>query len=414
MRKIAPLTAFAVLLAVGSLPAQEDNTPPPRRGTPERRAQRGERLRKLAGSEGALGQLLDSLAGNAAGNMPALDIPKVNEGIIELIKPLLDDERGLESLRLRFDPAETNFARDTVHLVGAARLRRSGWSDEPTQVDLDLRASMQRRDDGRPKGTLDGELRFQTDVVALANKAMQRFANQLDRRAQQGAVRDGPLSAEETFRLRMREKLAATPPLKDMDDVIDLILSFSGLRLTAINDRVAELKAQVDSAPDEKTRASLEKQLAEARRQRDQMLELRPEVERDGGQQAAALRLSMDRSQVDETTRVERLNVEITKAQVTLRLVGSTLQGMELYGVFKPLLMNTLSRVQSRDADTFQLGRGMFRGYMKELRGALDDEGGETLPPPATDAAPPATGAAPPATGAAPPAAPRVRTPAKK
>jgi hypothetical protein len=401
MRKLATLGALAALLLACPLPAQEDNSPPPRRGTPERRAQRGERLRKLAGPEGALGQLLDSLAGDGAGGAPPLDIPKVNEGIVELIKPLLDDERGLESMRLRFDPAETNLARDTVHLVGSARLRRSGWSDEPTQVDLDLRASMQRRDDGRPKGTLDGDLRFQTDVVALANRAMSRFTNQLQRRAQQGAVRDGPLSAEENFRLRMREKLEATPPLENMDDVVDLILAFSGLRLTAINDRIDELKAEVAAAADEKSRASSEQQLVEARVERDQLLELRPEVERDGAKQAIALRLSMDRSQVDESTRVERLNVEITKTQVSLRLVGSTLQGMELYSLFKPILLNTLSRVQARDADTFQLGRGMFRGYMNQLRGAFNDDVDENLPPPATKPAPP-------------PAAPRPSAPARK
>lgn len=396
-RTTASILLAALLLAVDAA-GQEGELPPPRRGAPAQRPQRGERVRRLANPDGPLGQLLGALTGDPANNQPPLEIPKLNEGIIALIQPLLDEEGGLEYLRLRFDPAETNLARDTVHLVGAARLRHSAWSDQPTQIDLDLRANMQRREDGRPKGTLDGELRFQTDVVALANRAMARFADQLERRAQQGAVREGPLNADETLRMRMREKLAATPPLRTMDDVIDLVLTFSGLRLCATNDRIAELTAQLDSAPDEKSRQAFEQQLTTARIERDQMLEVRPQVERDPSGQAAALRLDMDRSQVDETTRVERLNIDVTPGKVSIRLVGSTLQGMELYALSKPFILNTLARIQARDPETFQLGRGMFRGYLGRLRGALGDGEYDTLPPPAGEPGPPGP-PAPPAPG---------------
>jgi hypothetical protein len=371
------------LVAVDYAPGQEE-LPPPRRGTPERRAQRGERLRKLADPGGPLGQLLGSLNGGDT-NTPALDTVKLNDGIVALLQPLLDEEGGLEYLRLRFDPAETNLARDTVHLVGAARLRRSAWSDEPTQVDLDLHGTMQRRPDGRPVGVLDGELQFQTDVVALANRAMARFADRLDRRAQQGSVNDGPLSADETFRLRMREKLAATPTLQSMDDVIDLILTFSGLRLSAINDQIAELKAEFASAQDEKARVDLKKQLDAARSQRDQMLDMRPQVERDDAGQAVAMHLSMDRSRVDEATKIERLQIVITGRVVSIQLVGNTLQGMELYAIFKPVLLNTLTRIQTRDSDTAKLGRSMVRGYMRQFRDGLggSDEERPSVPQPA-------------------------------
>ncbi|HQU41463.1 MAG TPA: hypothetical protein PK867_01570 [Pirellulales bacterium] len=359
----------------------------PRRASPERRAQRGERLRRLTDPAGPVGQLLGSLSGAPASGPSSLDVLKLNDGIVALLQPLLDDERGLEYLRLRFDPAETNLNRDTVHLIGAAKLRRSAWSSEPTLVDLDLRGMMQRRDDGRPRGLLDGSLRFQTDVVALANRAMTRFADRLDRRAEQGSVREAPLNAEETFRLRMREKLEATPPLETMDDVIDLILSFSGLRLTSVNDRIAELKHELDSTPDEKIRLDLAKQLDAARRQRDQMLDLHPQVDRDDSGRAVAMLLKMDRSRFDENTQVERLKVELTENQVVLELVGSTMQGMELYSLFKPLVVNTLTRVQMRDPETVRLGRGLVRGYLGQLRGALGeppDNGPapEPLPPP--------------------------------
>ncbi|HWB10478.1 MAG TPA: hypothetical protein VG826_14715 [Pirellulales bacterium] len=384
MRKVM---ALAVLLALVAAPRGfgQEELPAPRRGTPERRVQRGERLRKLADPAGPLGQLLGSLNGDK--NTPALDVVKLNDGIVALLQPLLDEEGGLEYLRLRLDPNDTNLARDMVHLVGAARLKRSAWSDEPTQVDLDLRGSVQRRPDGRPLGVLDGELRFQTDVVSLANRAMARFADRLERRAQQGSVRDGPLSAEETFRLRMREKLASTPTLQSMDDVIDLILSFSGLRLTAINDQIAELKAQVESAQDEKARADLTKQLDAARSQRDQMLDLRPQVERDDAGQAVALHLSLDRSQVDAATKIDRLQVVISDRLVSIQLVGNTLQAMELYSIFKPVLLNTLTRIQMRDPDTARLGQSMVRGYIRQFReglGGPDEERPQPMPPEST------------------------------
>lgn len=380
MNRTIALGKLGVLLLAGQVLAQPANAPPARRAPAERRAQPGERVRRLAAPEGPLGQLLGALTGNPDTSQPPLEISKLNDGILALIRPLLDEERGLEYLRLRLDPAETNLARDIVHLVGGARLRSSAWSNDPTQVDLDLRASMQRREDGRPKGLLDGELRFQTDVVALANRAMVRMADRMERRAKQGAVREGPLNAEETFRLRMREKLAATPPLANMDDVADLVLSISGLRLCEINDRIAELKPQLAATPDQKTRAGIEQQIAAARLERDRMLEVRPQVERDPGGQMVALRLSLDRSQIGDATHIERLNIHLAARQVSIRLVGSTLQGMELYALSKPFLLNTLSRVQARDPGTFQLGRGLFRGYLGQLRGAVGE--GEELPPP--------------------------------
>src|SRR5690242_1068299 len=89
MRKILALGVVIVLVLAGHLPGQEEELPPPRRGTPERRAQRGERLRRLADRAGPLGQLLDSLNGGDAGSTaPALDISKLNEGIVALLQPL--------------------------------------------------------------------------------------------------------------------------------------------------------------------------------------------------------------------------------------------------------------------------------------------------------------------------------------
>lgn len=201
--------------------------------------------------------------------------------------------------------------------------------------------------------------------------------------------------------------LTTTPPLKNMDDVVDFVLTFAGLRLTGINERIEELKVQVSSGPDEKSRLDAAKQLADARRERDQMLDVRPRVERDENGQAVAMRINLERSQVDEATRVEQLRFEISATNLTLRLVGSTMQGMELYALGKPLVLNTLTRIQMRDADTMQLGRGMFRNYLDDALGG-DDEG---VPPPAA-VSPPAPAAPPPPS--APPPSPRPPVPPRK
>ncbi|HJT36346.1 MAG TPA: hypothetical protein VJ783_30265 [Pirellulales bacterium] len=365
---VPPFLATAVM-------AQPDG-PPPRRGSPERRAQRVERLRKLGGQ---IGDLVESLGNDPTLNPPRVDVPKVNEGIAALIEPLLTEEGGLQSLRLQFDPAETNLARDRARLIGSAQLRRSSWSMEPTSIDLDLRASMERREDGRPRGTLDGRARVQTDVIALGNRAIARLKEKLERPAR-GAASGGPPNADETFRLRTLEKLERTPPLQTMDDLVDMLTYLSGLRLTATNDRVDELKSRAAAVSDERLRSRLLGDLAEVRQQRDQMFDVRPNVERDADGRAVALTYTMTNSQWSNETQIEQFRLAISQRELTLKAVGATGQGMELYSLFKPLVLNTLARIQSRDPDTMRWGRGVVNDSVGRFRGMLGPT--EELPPP--------------------------------
>lgn len=374
--------AAALLLAVApqflatAVLAQPDAPPPPRRGSPERRAQRVERLRKLGGQ---IGGLVESLSNDPTLNPPRVDVPKVNEGIAALIEPLLTEEGGLQSLRLHFDPAETNLARDRARLIGSAQLRRSSWSMEPTSIDLDLRASMERRDDGRPRGTLDGRARVQTDVIALGNRAIARLKEKLERPAR-GVASGGPPNADETFRLRTLEKLERTPPLQTMDDLVDVLTYLSGLRLTATNDRIDELKSRAAAVSDERLRSRLLGDLAEARQQRDQMFDVRPNVERDADGRAVALTYTMTNSQWSNETQIAQFRLAISQRELTLKAVGATGQGMELYSLFKPLVLNTLARIQSRDPDTMRWGRGVVNDSVGRFRGMLGPT--EELPPP--------------------------------
>lgn len=383
-KRNSPISLFAPLalllaivpqfLGTDVLAQPGDGRPP--RGTPERRAQRVERLRKLGGQ---IGDLVGSLGNDPALNPPRLDVPKVNEGIAALLEPLLTEEGGLQSLRLHFDPAETNLARDRARLIGSAQLRRSSWSDQPTQIDLDLRASVERREDGRPQGTLDGGVRVQTDVIALGNRAVARLKERLSRPTRAASVGAAP-DAEETFRQRTLEKLERTPPLETMDDLVDLVSYLSGLRLTATSDRIDELKARAAAVNDERLRRRLLDDLAEVRQQRDQMFDVRPNVERGDDGRAVALTYSMVKSQWSDETQIERFRLTITPRELTLNLIGTTGQAMEAYSLFKPLVLNTLARIQARDPDTVRWGRGVVNDSVDRLRGMLGPE--EELPTP--------------------------------
>lgn len=350
--------------------------PGPRRTSPERRAQRVERLRKLGGQ---IGEIVGSLSNDPALNPPRVEVPKVNEGIAALLDPLLTEEGGLESLRLHFDPAETNLARDRARLIGAAKLRRSSWSNEPTLMDVDLRASVERRQDGRPQGALDGGVRVQTDVIALGNRALARLRERLDRPARGGVSPDGRPNADETFRLRTLEKLERTPPLLDMDDLVDMLTYLSGLRLNATNDRIDELKARAAGVNDERLRGRLLNELDDVRRQRDQMFDVRPNVERDVEGRAVAMTYTMVKSQWSSETQIERFRLAISQRELTLNVVGTTGQGLEAYALFKPLVLNTLARIQARDPDTMRWGRGLVDDSVGRFRGLIAPE--EELPP---------------------------------
>lgn len=386
--KLLPTCLLSLTVAsIGAeVRAQPDGAPPPRRAPADRRGQRLDRLRKGIGQAS---QIFQTLANDPALNPPPVDIAKLNEGLMALIKPLLGEEGGLEAVQVRFDPAETNLARDTARLIGSGKLRRSAWSEQPTLVDFDVRASVARQEDGRPRVTLDGGVRFQTDVIALANRVVVRQRRDLDRQAKKGAVRSGTPDADEMFRLTWREKLERTPALRTMDDVADLFIFYAGLRLTAANNRIDELTARLAGTSDERARAEVLDDLAAVRASRDQMFAIRPKVDRDDAGHARALTFTMIQTDWNRETQVERFRLAITPRQLTLDVVGGTTTGVEAYALVKPILLNTLARIQARDAATLELGRGMVRGYWSNLRDNLSAEevppGEESpMPPPGT------------------------------
>lgn len=357
------------LLAAAPLWADE-TLPPPRRAPspppPPRRAERIDKLRKLGG------QLVDTLAADPQLTPKPLDVPRLNEALLLLLEPLLGQERAIESLHLGFDPAATNFARDTIKLRADARLKHTGWSANPTQVNLGATARMARNPSGAQQAMIVGELHLETDVIPLANRAIARLLSRPDRGTPAPGSR--PPTADEDFQARLREKLQRTPPLASLDDLVDLAVYISGLQLTATNEHIDRLKHQVLTARDEQEGAAAQAELDKSRLRRDQMFDVHPHVEHDERGHAIALMYAMHNSSVPESGRINQFELTIREREIHLVADGVLLQGVEFYALFKPLVMNTLERLQNRDADTLRLGRTLIRDSLSRVRPLLFGE----------------------------------------
>ncbi|HEX5446876.1 MAG TPA: hypothetical protein VFW87_23875, partial [Pirellulales bacterium] len=88
---------------------------------------------------------------------------------------------------------------------------------------------------------------------------------------------------------------------------------------------------------------------------------------------------SMVKSQWSSETQIERFRLAISQRELTLNVVGTTGQGLEAYSLFKPLILNTLTRIQARDPDTMRWGRGLMNDSVGRFRGLIAPE--EELPP---------------------------------
>jgi len=354
--------ALVVLFWAASAQAQAP-LPAPRRDPPARRGERVERLRKLGG------QVIGALAADPQAAPKPLDVPQLNEGILSLLEPLLTQERALESLHIGFDPVATNFARDTIKLRADARLKHTGWSPNPTQINIELQARMARSDNRAQQALLEGQLHVETDVIPLANRAIARILGRAQPRAPAGDGR--PMSAEEDFQARLRAKLERTPPLASMDELVDLGIYLAGLRMAVVNDQIDRLKDDLNAAADERARAALQADLDQVRLARDRMFDVRPRVERDERGRAAALVFTAVDSGLSAGGRMDRLELVLREHEIHLAAGGSLLRGVESYALLKPLVMNTLERLQNRDPDTLRLGRGILRDSLNQARPLL-------------------------------------------
>jgi hypothetical protein len=328
-----------------------------------RKGERGERLRNLGG------QLLGAIAADPSQPPKALDVLKLNDGIVELLKPLFENENSIESFKLGFDPEETNFAKDSVKLVASTRLKHSAWSPEPSQIDLAVGARIQRGEKGANQARYESQLTVVTDVVPLANHAIAKFLKMTDPERSRGSR-----AADSAVREQIRERLLKTPQVSSMDELADLVVGLTALRLTSMNDQIVELSEKVGAEADGPTKQRLTTELAKARLERDQLFDVRPRVERDASGKVVAIHFTMDRSEVAVAGQADHLLVAITAEQITAEVAGTLVEGMEAYALLKPVVTSTLSRIQDRDPDTLRMGQGLLNGYIRQGREAVLDE----------------------------------------
>ena len=347
-------------------PRSGERAEKPRSGERAEKPRSGERAEKLRNLSG---RLFEALAGDPAQQPKPLDVLKLNDGIVTLLKPLFENERTIESFKLGFDPEETNFAKDSAKLIASTRLKQSAWSSEPSQLDLAVVARLQRGEKGTPQARIDGQLTLATDVVPLVNHAVAKFLERTDPERSRGGRPSAAAAVSDPF----RERLLKTPQVSSMDELVDLVVGLAGLRLTTINDRIVELSDELGAAPDDAARERLAADLAKARLERDQLFEVRPRIERDAAGQAVAVHFTTVRSEVAGAGQVDRLAVAITAEQITVDVAGTFVQGIEAYALVKPLITNTLSLIQDRDPDTMRMGQGILGGYLRQGRAAVLD-----------------------------------------
>ncbi len=205
-----------------------------------RKGERGERLRNLGG------QLLGAIAADPSQPPIALDVLKLNDGIVELLKPLFENENSIESFKLGFDPEETNFAKDSVKLVASTRLKHSAWSPEPSQIDLAVGARIQRGEKGATQARYESQLTVVTDVVPLANHAVAKFLKMTDpERSRGGRLAADSSSQSQALRAQVRERLLKTPQVSSMDELADMVVGLKAFRFTSMNDQIVELSEKL-------------------------------------------------------------------------------------------------------------------------------------------------------------------------
>lgn len=350
--------AFVSLLLAAPAGAQQQPAPRARRAPPPRRAERIQNLRKLSG------QLIEAFAIDPEFQPKPLDVLKINDGLALLLEPLLAQQRGLESFQIGLDPKETKLADDTAKAFVRARFARTTWSPEPSQLDFDVLIKVERISGGPPQANFDGDLVVKTDVIGLANYMKERS---VAKAAGQSPARSRP-TVNDLFQAHAAEWLAPRPPVASMDDLVDLFTGLAAIRLLAVSEQIDRLQYDASLATDAAAREPLAAALAKARLERDRMFNLRPNVSRDDEGRATALRFTLADAPLDDATHADDMEIVVTAREIRAALTGTIVRGMETYAIVKPLVWNTLERLQSRDPDTLRWGRGVLGDALGKAR----------------------------------------------
>jgi hypothetical protein len=269
-----------------------------------------------------------------------------------MLEPLARPDSALEAIELRVDPEVSNLARDRVALVGSARMRWTRWSADPSNLDLAVNAQVTPQGEGPREARIDAEAHVSTNVIALANYGLPKFAQSMT------APPDEKLSghADVLIKQRVAEKLARVGEITSMDDLADVFTHVTALRMMTLNEEVERLRARIDAEPDNH---EVVVQLHAARLERDKQFDSRPTIERNPSGAVEAIHLVMKTTQPLQGSRVNRYDVRVTAHDITVSIGGTTRDGVAIYTVAKPAVVRMLARIQARDPEAIDLQRGI-------------------------------------------------------
>jgi hypothetical protein len=344
--------------------AQEELPPPPPSPAP-RQPVRGERLERLERLRQMGGRLIDGLANPAPGQGAAaaagVDVQRLNEGVEELVDPLVTRDPALRSLRFYFDPQETNLAQDRVTLMALVGLNHTAWSPQPSNLDVQVRARVEPPAGGPLLASAAGRLTATTDVLALANYAVPRLRERMRSEIRPGAP-------DEEIKLRMLRRLEQTGPIRSLDELADLITSMASLNFLSKTEEIDRTRNELARVLDEPRRRDLEGRLDELRFERDAMLAIRPMIVRGPDGAAAQITIKLGGLRGTQGAYIDALEAIIAHDHVAVSGQAGLAQGVELYMLAKPLVISTFARIQARDPRTLEFQRGMVEQWWRQGR----------------------------------------------
>jgi hypothetical protein len=332
---------------------------------------------------GLLNGILPLLRGQAAGGQPGaaatpLEASKLNEAMEEeILRPLAEQFPAVERLQLRFDPQQTDFARDRIGLRAVAALRSTPWGSS-AQLNLNVSARIDRRPQRAARAVIGFDIDLLTDVVGLVNFAKGRAVKKAHDTQRQHGLAEGEAA--------LLDLLETTPDFASLTDVADLLPRIGEVNLYFANRKVNRLRAEIASSDTGEVDRQLVEELAETIKQRDNLLAFSIRIRRAGGIDVQEMLVMLPGGGISfGFVSLESVNMQLTESGLIGQVEVSVGQsGVLLYQGAKALVIEpTLRRLQQRDPRTLQnfLRRGRDIGkQLEELPGTPEEI--EPLPAP--------------------------------
>jgi len=326
-----------------------------------------------------LAPLFSSPADRGGPGATRLEPEKLNRAIDEeLARPLVGQLDNIESLELRFDQDQTDFAGDRLGVMGHVRLKSAPWGT-PADLRLRLRAGLRGGLAPGGRAVLKFHIDMTTDTVALCNFLKYRALQRCYR-----ARRANHVAEDQEAFCRLLE---ATPDFTSLADLADFAANMGIVNLQAANRKIERLQAQLRAVEGSNPPPSLVDALGKAYRGRDSLLASSIRVARDATLQVPRIDVqTVATGTATQFAQVEFVDVTITSDGIHGELHASIGPGgVLLYQGAKGVLIEpTLRRLQQRDPATLERLRQGGRDIHRQL---------EELETPPEDDAPPAPAA---------------------